>query len=144
MKYDILLIGGNGFVGRVLAAQLQAAGYSVLLPTSHLAAGRELRMLPKLYLEDADVHDFDELQSLCARIHDNGAVINLVGVLHDKPATPYGKVFKACILNFFLICTHSLGRTSEYALLPISGNGQLLRWFFCRRIQFAIFDRTEK
>ena len=95
MKYDILLIGGNGFVGRVLAAQLQAAGYSVLLPTSHLAAGRELRMLPKVYLEDADVHDFDELQSLCARIHDNGVVINLVGVLHDKPATPYGKVFKA-------------------------------------------------
>jgi NADH dehydrogenase len=95
MKYDILLIGGNGFVGRVLAAQLQAAGYSVLLPTSHLAAARELRMLPKVYLEDADVHDFDELQSLCARIHDNGAVINLVGVLHDKPATPYGKVFKA-------------------------------------------------
>jgi NADH dehydrogenase len=30
MKYDILLIGGNGFVGRVLAAQLQAEGYSVL------------------------------------------------------------------------------------------------------------------
>ena len=95
MKYDILLIGGNGFVGRVLAAQLQSEGYSVLLPTSHLAAGRDLRMLPKVYLEDADVHDFDELQSLCARIQPNGAVINLVGVLHDKPAIPYGKVFKA-------------------------------------------------
>ena len=95
MKYDILLIGGNGFVGRVLTAQLQAKGYSVLLPTSHLAAGRELRMLPKVYLEDADVHDFDELQSLCARIEPNGAVMNLVGVLHDKPAVPYGKVFKA-------------------------------------------------
>jgi len=95
MKYDILLIGGNGFVGRVLAAQLQAEGYSVLLPTSHLAAGRDLRMLPKVHLEDADVHDFDELQSLCARINPTGAVINLVGVLHDKPAMPYGKVFKA-------------------------------------------------
>jgi NADH dehydrogenase len=95
MKYDILLIGGNGFVGRVLAAQLQTEGYSVLLPTSHLAAGRDLRMLPKVHLEDADVHDFDELQSLCARIKSNGAVINLVGVLHDKPAMPYGTVFKA-------------------------------------------------
>ena len=95
MKYDILLIGGNGFVGRVIAAQLQVAGYSVLLPTRHLAAGRELRMLPKVHLEDADVHDFDELQSLCARIQPNGAVLNLVGVLHDKPAIPYGKVFKA-------------------------------------------------
>jgi NADH dehydrogenase len=95
MKYDILLIGGNGFVGRVLAAQLQAAGYSVLLPTRHLAAARELRMLPKIHLEDADVHEFDSLQELCSRIKPHGAVINLVGVLHDKPAEPYGKVFQA-------------------------------------------------
>lgn len=95
MKYDILLIGGNGFVGRVIAAQLQAAGYSVLIPTSHVPAGRELRLLPKVHLEDADVHDFDELQNLCGRIQPKGAVINLVGVLHDKQAQPYGKVFKA-------------------------------------------------
>lgn len=95
MKYDILLIGGNGFVGRVIAAQLQLAGHSVLVPTSHLGAARELRMLPKIHVEEADVHEFDELQSLCERIKSNGAVINLVGVLHDKPAQPYGKVFKA-------------------------------------------------
>ena len=95
MKYDILLIGGNGFVGRVIAAQLQLAGYSVLVPTSHMVAARELRMLPKVHVEDADIHDFDELQSLCERIGPNGAVINLVGVLHDKPAQPYGEVFKA-------------------------------------------------
>ncbi|QWE16598.1 complex I NDUFA9 subunit family protein [Polynucleobacter sp. AP-Nino-20-G2] len=95
MKYDILLIGGNGFVGRVLAAQLQAEGYSVLLPTRHLAAARELRLLPKVHLEDADVHEFDALQELCSCIKSNGAVINLVGVLHDKPARPYGKVFEA-------------------------------------------------
>lgn len=95
MKYDILLIGGNGFVGRVIAAQLQLAGYSVLVPTGHLVAARELRMLPKVHVEEADVHEFDELQSLCGRIKTKGAVINLVGVLHDKPANPYGKVFKA-------------------------------------------------
>lgn len=95
MKYDILLIGGNGFVGRVIAAQLQLAGYSVLIPTSHLAAARELRLLPKVHVEEADVHEFDVLQNLCKRIKSNGAVINLVGVLHDKPAHPYGKVFKA-------------------------------------------------
>ena len=95
MKYDILLIGGNGFVGRVIAAQLQIAGYSVLVPTGHLVAARELRMLPKVHVEEADIHEFDELQSLCGRIQPDGAVINLVGVLHDKPAQPYGTVFKA-------------------------------------------------
>ena len=95
MKYDILLIGGNGFVGRTLAARLQRVGYSVLIPTRHLASARDFRILPAVHVEDADVNDFDELQSLCARIKPTGAVINLVGVLHDKPATPYGKVFKA-------------------------------------------------
>ncbi len=95
MKYDILLIGGNGFVGRVLAAQLQAEGYSVLLPTRHVVAARELRMLPKVHIEESDIHEFDVLQELCSRVKSNGAVINLVGVLHDKPASPYGKIFKA-------------------------------------------------
>ncbi len=95
MKYDILLIGGNGFVGRVLAAQLQSRGYSVLLPTRNLASARELRMLPKVHVEDANIHEFDELQNLCSRIKVGGAVINLVGVLHDKTAKPYGKVFKS-------------------------------------------------
>ena len=95
MKYDILLIGGNGFVGRVIAAQLQLAGYSVLVPTGHLVTARELRMLPKVHIEEANIHEFDQLQGLCGRIKPHGAVINLVGVLHDKPAQPYGKVFKA-------------------------------------------------
>ena len=95
MQYDILLIGGNGFVGRVLAAQLQLAGYSVLIPSSHPSTGRELRMLPKVHVEQANIHEFDALQSLCARIKPHGAVINLVGVLHDRPAQPYGKAFQS-------------------------------------------------
>ncbi|MFZ4062489.1 MAG: complex I NDUFA9 subunit family protein [Polynucleobacter sp.] len=128
MKYDILLIGGNGFVGRVLAAQLQAEGYSVLLPTSHLAGGRELRMLPKVHLEDADVHEFDELQALCSRIKPNGAVINLVGVLHDKPAMPYGEVFKAAHVDLpkniiTAMQMHGLKRYLHMSALGADSNG---------------------
>jgi NADH dehydrogenase len=52
-------------------------------------------MLPKVHVEEADIHEFDELQNLCGRIKPNGAVINLVGVLHDKPAKPYGEVFRS-------------------------------------------------
>jgi len=128
MKYDILLIGGNGFVGRVLAAQLQVEGYSVLLPTSHLAAGRDLRMLSKVHLEDADVHDFDELQSLCTRVKSNGAVINLVGALHDKPAIPYGKVFKAAHVDLpkniiTAMQMHGLKRYLHMSALGADSNG---------------------
>jgi len=128
MQYDILLIGGNGFVGRVLAAQLQVAGYSVLIPSSHPAAGRELRMLPKIHIEDADIHEFDELQSLCACIKPNGAVINLVGVLHDKPAQPYGKVFKAAHVDLpkniiTAMQLHGLKRYLHMSALGADSNG---------------------
>ena len=128
MKYDILLIGGNGFVGRVIAAQLQLAGYSVLIPTSHLAAARELRMLPKVHVEDADIHDFDELQNLCGRINKNGAVINLVGVLHDKPAQPYGKIFKAAHVDLpkniiTAMQLHGLKRYLHMSALGSDSNG---------------------
>lgn len=128
MKYDILLIGGNGFVGRVIAAQLQLAGYSVLIPTGHLAAARELRMLPKVHVEYADIHDFDELQSLCGRIDKNGAVINLVGVLHDKPAQPYGKVFKAAHVDLpkniiTAMQLHGLKRYLHMSALGADSNG---------------------
>lgn len=94
MKYDILLIGGNGFVGHAIAARLQREGYSVLLPTQHPAGAREFRIFPSVHVEGADVHGFDQLQDLCSRIRPSGAVINLVGVLHDKPSVPYGAVFQ--------------------------------------------------
>ena len=128
MQYDILLIGGNGFVGRVLAAQLQLAGYSVLIPTSHPSTGRELRMLPKIYIEEANIHEFDVLQSLCSRIKPNGAVINLVGVLHDKPAHPYGKIFKSAHLELpkNIITTmqlHGLKRYLHMSALGADSNG---------------------
>ena len=128
MKYDILLIGGNGFVGRVIAAQLQLAGYSVLIPTGHLAAARELRMLPKVHIEEANIHDFDELQSFCGRIDKNGAVINLVGVLHDKPAQPYGKVFKAAHVDLpkniiTAMQLHGLKRYLHMSALGADSNG---------------------
>ncbi len=128
MKYDILLIGGNGFVGRVLAAQLQSAGYSVLIPTGHLAAGRDLRLLPKVHLEDADIHEFDALQDLCSRVSPSGAVINLVGVLHDKPALPYGKIFKAAHVDFpkniiTAMQMHGLKRYLHMSALGANSNG---------------------
>jgi NADH dehydrogenase len=128
MQYDILLFGGNGFVGRVLAAQLQAAGYSVLIPSSHLAAGRDLRTLPKVHIEEADIHEFDEVQNFCARVKPKGAVINLVGVLHDKPAKPYGKIFKAAHVDLpkniiTAMQLHGLKRYLHMSALGADSNG---------------------
>ena len=129
MKYDILLIGGNGFVGHVLAARLQEAGYSVLLPTRHLASARDLRVLPAVHIEEADVRDFDELQNLCSRIHAHGAVINLVGVLHDKPASPYGSIFREAHVRLpgnivTAMQLHGLKRYLQMSALGADVNGR--------------------
>lgn len=99
-----------------------------MIPTGHLAAARELRMLPKVHVEDADIHDFDELQSLCKSIDKNGAVINLVDVLHDKPAQPYGKVFKAAHVDLpkniiTAMQLHGLKRYLHMSALGADSNG---------------------
>lgn len=74
----ILLIGGNGFVGRHLAARLSAAGHHLLIPTRRASRARELLVLPTARVVEADVHDERQLDRLMSGAD---AVVNLVGIL---------------------------------------------------------------
>jgi NADH dehydrogenase len=94
MKYDVLLVGGSGFVGRVIGHQLQSKGYSVLLPFRRYSAIRDLRLLPNVTLMEADVNDRQTVQKLLAHLKPSATVINLVGILHDRNGVPYGPGFK--------------------------------------------------
>ena len=89
----ILLIGGSGFIGQKIASGLSALGHTVLLPTRKAAYAKELWVLPKLQVLEANIHDPVVLADLCQRLGPDGVVINLVGVLHDKTGTPYGPGF---------------------------------------------------
>lgn len=89
----ILLIGGSGFIGQKIASGLSALGHSVLLPTRRAAYAKELWVLPKLQVIEANIHDPSVLADLCQRLGPEGVVINLVGVLHDKTGSPYGPGF---------------------------------------------------
>ena len=92
-KKSVILIGGTGFVGRKIAALLVAKGYSVVLPTRSLTSVKPLLVLPSLKPVQMDVHDESQLKKLITQESSCVAVINLVGVLHDSPSTPYGKNF---------------------------------------------------
>jgi len=94
MKHDILLIGGSGFVGKAISQKLQSKGYSVLIPSRRYSAMRDLRLLPCVTLIEADVNQPGVIERLCADVKPNGAVINLVGILQDQIATPYGPGFR--------------------------------------------------
>jgi NADH dehydrogenase len=78
---SVLVIGGSGFIGRHLVAQLAATGRNVLVPTRSYEHAKHLLVLPTVELAEADVHDDASLHRL---LQNQDAVINLVGILHGK------------------------------------------------------------
>ncbi len=95
MRHEsVLVIGGSGFIGSHLVAQLAATGRRVVVPTRRLSRARHLLVLPTVELVEADVFDDAVLQRLVRKVD---AVINLVGVLHSRPGaagTSWGPQFE--------------------------------------------------
>lgn len=77
----ICVIGGTGFVGRSLCAELCRAGYAIRVPTRNRQRARRLLVLPGLDLRQADVHDPATLRQL---LHGCDTVVNLVGILNER------------------------------------------------------------
>ncbi len=88
----VLVIGGTGFIGSHIVAQLAAQECRVIVPSRHYEHHRHLLELPTLDLVEADVHDAAALRQLMQGVD---AVINLVGILHSRPGVPYGPDFAA-------------------------------------------------
>ena len=77
----VCVLGGTGFVGRSVCAQLIAAGFAVRVPTRNRQRNRNLLVLPGVDLRPADIHDPDALESLFEGV---STVINLVGILNER------------------------------------------------------------
>ena len=95
MRHEsVLVIGGSGFIGSHVVAQLVASGRRVVVPTRRLSRARHLLVLPTVELVEADVFDDAVLERLVRKVD---AVINLVGVLHSRPGaagTSWGPQFE--------------------------------------------------
>lgn len=77
----VTILGGTGFVGRHLAAQLVARGHSVQVLTRHRFRHTDMLVLPTLNLTQADVYDTGVLRETFLG---SDAVINLVGILNER------------------------------------------------------------
>jgi NADH dehydrogenase len=87
----VVLIGGSGFVGGWIANRLSEHGVRVRIPSRHHENSRHLTLLPTIETIDADVNDPATLSEL---MRGQDAVINLVGILHDRDSrAPYGSGF---------------------------------------------------
>ena len=78
---NILLLGGSGFIGTHLAFALANHGWHVTVPSRRPHRNRALLVHPRIKLLGADIIDPASLQQLC---QGQQAVINLVGILHER------------------------------------------------------------
>ena len=77
----IVLLGATGFVGHHLLPRLSEAGHTCLALSRYRMAVRELSVIPRVELRQADVYDADTLAG-CLQGAD--AVINMVGILNES------------------------------------------------------------
>jgi len=78
---NVLVVGGSGFVGRYVVAELVGRGCRVLVPSRRRDKAKHLILLPTCEVVDADLHDDAALGRLVAG---QDAVVNLVGILHGS------------------------------------------------------------
>jgi len=88
---SVLVIGGSGFIGTHLVSKLAVEEAHVIVPVRHYESAKHLFELPLVEdVIEADVHDDAVLHRL---IRGQDAIINLVGILHSRPGSPYGPDF---------------------------------------------------
>jgi NADH dehydrogenase len=89
-----LILGGAGFLGRHLAAELARRGVEVTVPSRRRERAKHLIVLPTVNVVEADINAPGVLERL-ARGHD--AVINLVGILHGSFERAHVELPKAIV-----------------------------------------------
>lgn len=134
----ICILGGTGFVGHHLINRLAKTGRELRILTRHRERHRDLLVLPRIDIIDADVHD---PATLVRHFTGCDAVINLVGILNDRSSGGRGfqrqhvelpgKIIQACqdtgitrLLHMSALRAHPTQRPSYY--LRSKGEGESL------------------
>jgi NADH dehydrogenase len=77
----VCVLGGSGFVGTRLCAELARDGWRITVPTRDPVRAQHLSPIPSLKLVAADIHHAGTLEKLCSG---QRAVVNLAGILNER------------------------------------------------------------
>lgn len=82
---QIVILGGSGFVGRSVCAQLSKlpGAPTIIVPTRRLSQAHALRTLPRVRCVQADIFQAEALERCLAGAD---AVVHLVAILHGSPS----------------------------------------------------------
>ena len=86
---QVTVLGGSGFLGSALVAQLSAANYSVNVLTRRREASKHLTLLPNVQVIECDVLD---ARALNAELKNSDIVVNLIGILHESKKCTFDKM----------------------------------------------------
>lgn len=105
MKHNnILLLGGAGFIGNQLAFALANRGCSVTIPCRRPHRNKALLVHPNIRIIESSVLNPDSLESVC---QGQDAVINLIGILHQRKADDFRQVHVNFIKTLVAACTNN-------------------------------------
>lgn len=134
----IVLLGATGFVGHHLLPALSAAGHHCIVLSRYRPGCRELTLIPRVELRQADVHDAAVLTS---ELKGADAAINLVGILNESGRKGAGftrahvelvrKLIDACrasgVRRLLQVSALNAGKGSSYYLLSKGQAEELIR-----------------
>lgn len=104
MARRVLVLGGTGFVGRHIVAQLVTTGHETVVPTRSRERGKHLILLPTVNLVECDVHDPRRLGEL---VEGADTVINLVGILHESGRETFARAHVELARSVVDACRHA-------------------------------------
>ena len=117
---DVVIVGGSGFIGRALASALITRGKSVRVITRRRESARDLWLLPKIEIVQANPHDEAELYNA---FENADTVVNLVGLLHSKSGKPWGPDFDRAHVKLPARIARCMNRRNIRRLVHISALG---------------------
>jgi len=115
---NILVCGANGFLGRPVAAALEAAGHTVLRGV--LVPDKGAKVVPMDFIRDTAVSTW------LPRLEGVQVVVNAVGVLRDGPRTPMQAIHRETPMALFSACARQgVRRVIHLSALGIAGHHSL-------------------
>lgn len=124
-KPDVLILGGTGFVGKVLIRTLTEAGYAVTVLSRHASIHGDLASQPFVRVLslpiNPDAYDSDSASLLAKLLQGHVALINLVGILNEPRHT--GEVFQRIHVDFTKIALTAAHQSGIRRYLHMSALG---------------------
>lgn len=114
----LFLTGATGFLGRHLLPKLSAAGHHCLAYTRYEPDCKDLRLIPRVTLRQADVFDPERLDE---GMQEADAVINMVGILNEKGRD--GKGFRRAHVELTEQLLEACRRNDVHRFIQVSALG---------------------